>query len=57
LKKRGRDQEKRGGVKLDYEYEYEREDGRKKESNVSSVGAKRRAVSKSTAGSGKSIDF
>jgi hypothetical protein len=42
---------------LDYEYEYEREDGRKKESNVSSVGAKRRAVSKSTAGSGKSIDF
>jgi hypothetical protein len=34
LKKRGRE-DKKGGVKLDYEYEYEREDDRKKEANVS----------------------
>lgn len=57
LKKRGKDQDKKGGVKLDYEYEYEREDERKKEANISSNGSKRRAISKSTAGSDKSINF
>jgi len=56
LKKRGRE-ERRAGVKLDYEYEYEREDDRKREANVIENGAKRRALSKSTASSGTGVDF
>lgn len=43
-------------VSLSYEYEFEREDGGKKVAEKSKE-SKRRAVSKSTANSGDSLDF